>query len=129
MSPLKGYKGTYYEGGIRVPFLLTGQKSWQPKSLFNSNYRRRHISNLQEIITGKNKIDPKIDGGIVPLLKGKKIEPRNIYWHFLAIYKVIHKDKINKEIRSLGLDHVVSSEVANGNSSNTLKTKTLNCLI
>ena len=33
----------------------------------------------------EKKIDPKIDGvSIVPLLKGEKIEPRNIYWHIPA---------------------------------------------
>lgn len=86
MSPLKGYKGTYYEGGIRVPFFFNWPKVVAAESRCSTPITGVDIyPTLQEIITGKNKIDPKIDGvSIVPLLKGEKIEPRNIYWHFPA---------------------------------------------
>ena len=86
MSPLKGYKGTYYEGGIRVPFFVNWPKVVAAESRCSTPITGVDIyPTLQEIITGKNKIDPKIDGvSIVPLLKGEKIEPRNIYWHFPA---------------------------------------------
>lgn len=86
MAPLKGYKGTYYEGGIRVPFFVNwpgvvkgGQTCAEPiigVDLYPT---------LCEL-TGATLPDGQVQDGVslVPLLKGGKIGSRALYWHFPA---------------------------------------------
>jgi arylsulfatase A-like enzyme len=88
MKPLKGYKGTYYEGGIREPFFVKwpgvvkpGTKSSEPiigVDLYPT---------FCEITGAKLPTDQPVDGvSLVPLLKGevKTLGDRAIYWHFPA---------------------------------------------
>ena len=88
MAPLKGYKGTYYEGGIRVPFFVTwpgvvrpGTKSAEPiigVDLYPT---------LCEIAGAKLPDGQDVDGvSLVPLLKGEKstLGDRPLFWHFPA---------------------------------------------
>ena len=88
MSPLKGYKGTYYEGGIREPFFVTwpgvvrpGTKSAEPiigVDLYPT---------LCEIAGAKLPDGQGVDGvSLVPLLKGEKstLGDRPLFWHFPA---------------------------------------------
>ena len=87
MSPLKGYKGTYYEGGIREPMFVNwpgvvaaGQKSSEP------------VSNVDLFptfceITGAKKPSQALDGiSLLPLLSGKEksLGERALFWHFPA---------------------------------------------
>ncbi len=89
MSPLKGYKGTYYEGGIRVPFFVKWPGVVQPDT------------KCEEPITGVDlyptlcqlagaELPPQqqpVDGlSLVPLLTGDKktLGDRAIFWHFPA---------------------------------------------
>lgn len=88
MDPLKGYKGTYYEGGIREPFFVKwpgvvepGTKSAEPiigVDLYPT---------LCEIADARLPMNQPVDGlSIVPLLKGemKTFGDRPLYWHFPA---------------------------------------------
>ena len=88
MDPLKGYKGTYYEGGIRVPFFVkwpgvvkSGTKSAEPiigVDLYPT---------LCEIAGAKLPKEQPLDGvSLVPLLSGKvkTFEDRPLFWHFPA---------------------------------------------
>ena len=86
MHPLKGYKGTYYEGGIRVPFFV----NW-PNVVASDTHCSTPITGVDiypticEMIIGQNYENHKGDGvSIVPLLKGNKIKDRALYWHFPA---------------------------------------------
>ncbi len=91
MHPLKGYKGTFYEGGIRVPFFV----NWPgvvPEGVVND-----------EPITGVDlypticaiagtemPIGQSCDGvNLVPLFEGsaKTAGNRALYWHFPAYLK------------------------------------------
>ncbi len=88
MAPLKGYKGTYYEGGIRVPLFVkwpgvvrAGQKSDEPVigvDLFPT------FCDIAGVSLPKNQ---PVDGtSLVPLLKGQTehLPKRGLFWHFPA---------------------------------------------
>ncbi|MEM1442150.1 MAG: sulfatase [Verrucomicrobiota bacterium] len=88
MDPLKGYKGTYYEGGIRVPFFVNwpgvvepGSKSEVPiigVDLFPT---------FCEMLNAPLPEGQELDGvSLVPLLKdGEGVEAdRALFWHFPA---------------------------------------------
>ena len=88
MAPLKGYKGTYYEGGIREPFFVkwpgvikAGSKSDEPiigVDLYPT---------LCEIGSAKLPSEQPVDGlSLLPILRGEKetFGDRALYWHFPA---------------------------------------------
>ena len=92
MDPLKGYKGTYYEGGIRVPFCVSwpgqvkpGTRSPEPITGVDM------YPTLCEMAGAELPADQNLDGvSLVPLFRGavKNLdvdgEPRAIHWHFPA---------------------------------------------
>ncbi|MEM9283929.1 MAG: sulfatase [Verrucomicrobiota bacterium] len=95
MDPLKGYKGTYYEGGIRVPLFVNwpgvvkaGQRSDVPVIGVDL------YPTFCEMLGAELPDGEVFDGvSLVPLLKGEGIEERSIYWHFpayLQSYGVSH---------------------------------------
>ena len=84
LKPLRGGKGYQWEGGIRIPYLievpwmkLNGKKNDTPVTgadLFPTVLDLAGLDLLPEAHT---------DGvSLVPLLKGKKIAPRPLYWHY-----------------------------------------------
>jgi arylsulfatase A-like enzyme len=88
MHPLKGYKGTYYEGGIRVPcfvkwpgVVLAGTQSSEPIIAVDL------YPTLCEIAGTSLPPDQPIDGiSLVPLLNGSQstFGSRPLFWHFPA---------------------------------------------
>ena len=92
--PLKAGKGSYYEGGIKVPLIF----SWKGKIDAGSESYDR-ISNIdfyptiKQLVGYTSPID--LDGeDISPVLYGKKLKKRELYFHFpvyLEPYNV-HKD-------------------------------------
>ncbi len=86
MLPLKGYKGTYYEGGLREPFFV----AW-PGVVAAQTTCETPISNVDLFptfceITGATLPEQVLDGvSLLPLLKQTgPIEDRALYWHFPA---------------------------------------------
>ena len=83
--PLRKWKGHVYEGGIRVPAII----SW-PGITKTGETSDEYFSSIDYLptlceITGIKKIPERVDGiSIVPLLKGKSNagQPRPIYWHY-----------------------------------------------
>ncbi len=87
MDPLWGYKGTYFEGGIRVPFFVNwpgvvkpGTKSAEPiigVDLFPTLCAIADAPLPQQPHDGKN---------LIPLLRGEQdgFGDRPIFWHFPA---------------------------------------------
>jgi len=87
MSPLKGYKGTYYEGGIREPLFVVwptivrgGEKSDVPVI---------HVDlypTFCEMTGAKLPADQPIDGqSLLPLLRAdESFAQRAMFWHFPA---------------------------------------------
>ena len=99
MAPLKGYKGTYYEGGIREPFFVKwpgvvkpGTKTAEPiigVDLYPT---------LCEIAGAKLPKQPLDGKSLIPLLNGRKqtYGDRALFWHFpayLQSYQVIGEQR------------------------------------
>ncbi len=87
MEPLKGYKGTYYEGGIRVPLFFywegmieARQKSAVPVTGVDL------FPTLLDLANAERPEQPLDGVSLLPLLMGKvkDLEPRNLFWHFPA---------------------------------------------
>ena len=81
--PLRAGKGSYYEGGIRVPYILSWEGVIKPNTV-----SKTAVSNLDFYPTFMDIINVELpektlDGtSIFPILKGKSIEPRSLYFHF-----------------------------------------------
>tara|TARA_B110000037_G_scaffold223172_1_gene303224 strand:+ start:1248 stop:2708 length:1461 start_codon:yes stop_codon:yes gene_type:complete len=95
-DPLRAGKGSYYEGGTRVPYIL----KW-PNIIEANTTNKTPIVNMDFFptfmsIIGVQLNNKILDGqDILPLLKGKNIEERPLYWHFpiyLQAYSVEKDD-------------------------------------
>ena len=82
--PLKGGKGYQWEGGIRIPYLITipwmslhGQKNDTP--VIASDF----YPTILEMTGLPLRPQDHIDGtSILPVLKGEKLAERSFYWHY-----------------------------------------------
>lgn len=82
-NPLRAGKGSYYEGGIRVPLIIR----W-PGRIEKGSHSDVPVTNLdfyptiQKIIQAnpKNKLLDGVD--ISPVLSGKDVGERPLFWHF-----------------------------------------------
>ena len=84
-EPLRGAKGSYYEGGVRVPFLAVWPGVIEPGS--KCDVPVINIDLYPTFLDAAGAAAPKnhvLDGeSIVPLLKGAgKLKRQAIYWHF-----------------------------------------------
>ncbi len=90
MDPLKGYKGTYYEGGIREPLVFVWPGVVAPGSRCSVPVIGVDLFPTFCEITGAKLPEQPLDGvSLVPLLKGDaeattSLAERPIYWHFPA---------------------------------------------
>ncbi len=88
MDPLKGYKGTYYEGGIRVPFFVKWPGVVKPGSRSDTPIIGVDLyPTLCEIAGAELPAGQALDGlSLVSMLKGEKVDWSNrpLYWHFPA---------------------------------------------
>lgn len=87
MHPLKGYKGTYYEGGIREPFFVKWPGVVKPGTKCEVPIIGVDLfPTFCEMTGAKLPQDQPLDGvSITPLLKGaESLQPRALYWHFPA---------------------------------------------
>jgi arylsulfatase A-like enzyme len=82
-TPLRAGKGSYYEGGIRVPFTVrwpgrvkAGSRSDQPVT--NLDF----YPTLQSLTKAKGKAGFLDGTDILPVLKGHRLAERPLYWHF-----------------------------------------------
>lgn len=82
-KPLRAGKGSYYEGGTRVPYII----KW-PNNIKAGTTSETPIVNMDFFPTFMEILDVKLpnkilDGkSLLPLLKGNKIEDRPLFWHF-----------------------------------------------
>ena len=87
MDPLYGYKGTYFEGGIRVPLFVNWPGVVAPGKRSGEPVIGVDLYPTFCAIAGAPLPDQPVDGrNILPLLKGETetFGPRPLYWHFPA---------------------------------------------
>ncbi|MFB9052735.1 sulfatase [Formosa undariae] len=82
-NPLRAGKGSYYEGGIRVPLIIKWPGKVEPNSSSEELVSNldiyptlQHISNAEIQATLLDGID------LNPILEGKSIEERDLFFHF-----------------------------------------------
>lgn len=100
MAPLRGYKGTYYEGGIRVPLFVV----W-PGEVTEGSRSAVPVSGVDLYPTICEMLDAPIPDSHVPdgkslvsLLRGEphELAERTLFWHFpayLQSYGKNHNDE------------------------------------
>ncbi|QDU60595.1 Arylsulfatase [Planctomycetes bacterium Pan216] len=87
MDPLWGYKGTYYEGGIRVPLVVNGPIVAEPGRTCAEPVIGVDLYPTLLDLAGATAPDQPLDGkSLVPLLKDGKasLGARPLFWHFPA---------------------------------------------
>jgi len=87
MAPLKGYKGTYYEGGIRVPFFVNWPGVVKPGRTDVPMIGVDLYPTFCDISGAERPKGQALDGvSLVPFLKGKGglSADRALFWHFPA---------------------------------------------
>ncbi|MBE9462802.1 sulfatase [Dyadobacter subterraneus] len=97
--PLRGSKGMLYEGGIRVPLIV----KWPGKTDAGAKTDVPVIGidfypTLLEVAEVNKPINSEFDGhSFTPLLLGKTIPSRDIFWHFPGYLEAYKGDKRNKD--------------------------------
>ena len=83
-KPLRGAKGAFTEGGVRVPTYMYWPEVIKPGTECNTPITSvDFMPTFAELSGGKLPTNQPIDGtSIVPLLKGESLAERNIYWHY-----------------------------------------------
>ena len=99
MDPLWGYKGNYYEGGIRVPFFVHWPGVVTPGKSAEPIIGVDIYPTLLELAGAAQPKDQALDGvSLVSLCKGRttSLGERALFWHFpayLQSYQVIHEQR------------------------------------
>ena len=92
MDPLRGHKGTYYEGGIRVPFFVNWPGNVRANQKSSEPIMGVDVYPTLCEIGGASLPENQIGDGVslVSLFKSEKEnlnqgdQPRTLYWHFPA---------------------------------------------
>ena len=80
--PLRAGKGSYYEGGIRVPTIIKWPKVVPISTTDTPIVNLDFYATFKDLLGG-NFPDKELDGiSIMPLIKGKNIPERPLFWHF-----------------------------------------------
>ncbi|NKI27542.1 sulfatase [Arenibacter sp. 6A1] len=93
-NPLRAGKGSYYEGGTRVPYIV----KW-PNHIKAGSTNATPIVNLDFFPTFLDILEVDLpnkilDGtSILPLLKGHKIKDRPLFWHFPIYLEAYNESK------------------------------------
>jgi len=97
LKPLKGAKGSLYEGGIRVPTCMKWPGKISPNSSCDTPITSVDwMPTFVEIAGGRLPENQPVDGvSIVPLMSGKSISPRPLFWHYpLYLAGEIAQDRV-----------------------------------
>lgn len=82
--PLRAGKGWMYEGGIREPLIMKWPKGAKQGIVCDAPVISIDFyPTIMDMLGLKVPVEQDVDGvSIAPLLKGKKIKERALYWHF-----------------------------------------------
>ena len=94
-TPLRGHKGTYFEGGIKVPFFISWKSKLKSKQEYN--YPVSSLDILPTLLSAANinYDNENFDGvNLIPYLKGDKQESPHefLYWRFWHVSAVRYKN-------------------------------------
>ena len=83
-KPLKGAKGAFYEGGVRVPTFISWPAAIQANSECNTPITSvDFMPTFAELASASLPGEQAVDGtSVVPLMKGAKLKERSIFWHY-----------------------------------------------
>lgn len=100
--PLRAGKGSYYEGGIRVPFFFVWKGKVKPNTKNNIPITNLDIFPTLMKLAGMDSQKNSFDGqNLLPVLKGKKQKAkRPLFWHF-PIYLQAYNIQNNQNSDSL----------------------------
>lgn len=91
--PLRAGKGSYYEGGIRVPYIMFWKEVIKPGTVSNSPITNLDFYPTFMDILNLEMPEKILDGtSILPILKGKNLKNRSLYFHF-PIYLQAYNSK------------------------------------
>ena len=104
-KPLRAGKGSYYEGGIRIPFFII----WKDKVTVGK-ITQTPISHLDIFptimeLSGDHSIDKELDGkSLLPMItEGQQMAERSFFWHFpiyLQGYNVLFNENRDSLFRT-----------------------------
>ncbi|GAA0879318.1 sulfatase [Algoriphagus jejuensis] len=80
-DPLRAGKGSYYEGGIRVPLFVRWPGKFKPRQDDTPVTQMDFFPTFAELLGVKKQI-PLDGASIMDLLQGKKLAKRDLFWHF-----------------------------------------------
>ncbi len=90
-SPLRSWKGCYYEGGIRVPFLVRWPGKIRPGAMNDTPVMAIDLYPTMLELAGVDDVETHLDGheidgqSILPVLLDEgNLEERALFWHFPA---------------------------------------------
>ena len=94
--PLRAGKGSYYEGGIKVPLIFSWKNKIKPKSKsFERVINIDFFPTLKSILGYKND-NLELDGvDLNPIFQEEKIEERALYFHFPIYLEAYNVQKDN----------------------------------
>ncbi len=92
-APLRAGKGSYYEGGIRVPLIIKWPSQIQANTISNQNVSNLDLFPTLQTIAAPQKKAAVLDGvNLMPVFKGKPIE-RDLFFHFPIYLQAYKKGK------------------------------------
>jgi len=98
--PLRAGKGSYFEGGIREPLIIKWPGKVKPGSVCNTPVSHLDFFPTLTKIAKAPKDKKPLDGvDITPLLYGKKIADRALFWHFPIYLQAYHKGGVGDDTR------------------------------
>ncbi|MEP3837682.1 MAG: sulfatase [Algibacter sp.] len=82
-DPLRAGKGSYYEGGIRVPLIIKWPKHITPNTVSHQIVSQLDFYPTLQAITKPKKSNTLLDGiDLNPILHGETTKVRELYFHF-----------------------------------------------
>jgi len=93
-DPLRAGKGSYYEGGIRVPLIIKWPNHIKPNSASEQHFSNLDFYPTLQSIVKPSKIASFLDGiDLNPVLKEQEIIERDLFFHFPVYLQAYKKGK------------------------------------
>lgn len=92
--PLRAGKGSYYEGGIRVPLIIRWPGKVQPGTVSDVPVVNLDFYPTFAELLNISEINDPLDGtSLLPLLEGKTLDKRPLIWHFPIYLQAYNGEK------------------------------------